>query len=140
MDNSLIICHSANRFRPVCKRPSSGNWPEPTTTPKPFGNCPKSFNEFEGYCFKIVDEKLPWIEARAACKQYNSDFDLASIQNMREQSFLMTLLLEDVEDDYMFIGFSDIAQEEYFFWIDRTEFDFTYWAPGQPNYEPDVRQ
>jgi hypothetical protein len=53
----------------------------PAPTPMP-GACPDGYATWADKCFKVVDDKLKWSEAKAHCLQDDtSPFSLASIHD-----------------------------------------------------------
>ena len=126
----------------MCKKPKNGDWPVPTPTTIPEGHCKDGFTEFQGYCYKLMgfaemEEKKDWHRALEHCK-YELHSELASIHSAREAAKLTTMLvsLPDVNQDEssskIWIGAHEAA-EGIWWWSDESRWDFTNWAPGEPD-------
>uniref|UniRef100_A0A8C9RJ33 C-type lectin domain-containing protein n=1 Tax=Scleropages formosus TaxID=113540 RepID=A0A8C9RJ33_SCLFO len=77
----------------------------------PMGNtsatqgCPSGWHRFKSRCFHYVSQKTSWADAQVILLHAS----LASIHR------------------------TDAPQEGKWIWVDGTPFDFTKWAPGQPD-------
>ncbi|XP_046543699.1 uncharacterized protein LOC124253889 [Haliotis rubra] len=123
----------------VCKynmNPSSAITP----TPSPImpGYCPPGFNTFGNRCFKVntaQGNQLNWAQARKMCKGQGRGYDLASIQNAREQAFVTTLLLNT--DTPLWLGMYKTPGPEgsqSLLWaFNNDPMQYTNWAAKEPN-------
>ena len=64
---------------------------EPTVRP---GGCPENYKMFENKCFRFFDEAITWSEAQAKCQEFGDNYNLATINTVREQCKLSISLLE----------------------------------------------
>ena len=136
-----MLCQSSYQVHSfVCKKPRDGDWPVPTPTTIPSGHCKRGFTEFQGYCYKIMgfaEEKRDWHRAKDGCRD---DFkaELASIHSAREAAKITTMLVplldhdQDESSSKIWIGAHE-ASEGIWWWSDESRWDFTNWAPGEPN-------
>ena len=143
--NLIIFClhlsYSNHNF--VCKKPFNGTWPSPPPTTIPEGHCRADFNEFQGYCYKMLgfegeDSKKDWNGAKDACNnfQVGKAYDLASIHNPREAAYVTTMLADLPNDVFtsFWIGANEgAATEGVWWWSDESRWDFDNWAQGQPD-------
>ena len=109
----------------------------------PEGHCRADFNEFQGYCYKMMgydgeDQQKDWHTAKDACINFDAGrvFDLASIHNAREAAFVTTMLADLPKEKFssFWIGATEgAATEGIWWWSDESKFDFTNWAQNQPD-------
>ena len=127
----------------VCKKPSDGSWPTAPPTTMPEGHCRADFQEYQGYCYKLLgmekeDAKKDWRGAKDACINFANDgaYDLVSMHNPREGAFVTTMLadLPDEQFSSFWIGATEGAGTEgVWWWSDESRWDYTNWATGQPD-------
>ena len=133
----------------VCKKPSDGEWPTPSPTTMPEGHCRADFYEFQGNCYKLLgtegeESKKDWHGAKDACINFDRDavYDLVSMHSSREAAFVTTMLADLPSDKFVSFWIGAIegaATEGIWWWSDETKWDFTNWAPGEPNDWNSVR-
>ena len=130
----------------VCKKYKEGHEPtESPPTPIPEGHCKddgnKKLTEFRGYCYKFAstrsEEGTNWEQASSKCEELGSGFKLASIHSERESAFIYSMLSQlnpEEQDTEMWISANDRGEQEGT-WSnsDNTPFDYTHWAPDEPN-------
>ncbi|XP_038064841.1 echinoidin-like [Patiria miniata] len=104
--------------------------------------CPKLWVAFDGDCYRLVTEKLPWVEAEKYCRELsNSDWfpsHLVSINSLEEQQFIVELLkasypLEKLPSVKAWLGYNDMERETRFVWSASSGANFTRWARNQPD-------
>ncbi|XP_038065947.1 echinoidin-like [Patiria miniata] len=104
--------------------------------------CPKRWVAFDGDCYRLVTEKLPWVEAEKYCRELsNSDWfpaHLVSINSLEEQQFIVELLkasypLEELPSVKAWLGYNDMERETRFVWSAGSGANFTRWASDQPD-------
>ncbi|XP_042561955.1 ladderlectin-like [Clupea harengus] len=94
--------------------------------------CPQFWTRNGTRCFKFVSKARSWAESELHCLAIGGN--LASVHSIDEYSFIQELILGHTEGTpRTWIGGCDAAQEGLWFWSDGSRFDFTTWAPGQPN-------
>ncbi|XP_033107417.1 macrophage mannose receptor 1-like isoform X2 [Anneissia japonica] len=94
------------------------------------GSCPPGWSLNGNSCYKITtDADLTFDAASAACQ--NIQAELASIHDEDTQSFMS--LKTEIAQKYLWVGLHDTSNEGKFEWLDGTPYDFTNWAPGEPN-------
>ena len=90
------------RYPYVCKTPASPDNPDPPPSPP---QCEDSnhqgFSQFNGACYKWVDEAKSWSEAENSCKQM--DAHLVSIIDSIEQAYVFT----EISSSPAWIGLSN---------------------------------
>ncbi|XP_052437870.1 galactose-specific lectin nattectin-like [Carassius gibelio] len=91
--------------------------------------CTHGWTNFGVQCYKFFSQAVNWVTAERKCQSL--DANLASVHSKIEQDFLLSLLPSS--STHCWIGFHDGEQEGQWLWTDGTPFDFTYWAPGQPD-------
>lgn len=80
-----------------------------------------------GRCYlEVLEPKLAWDDARAACQAWGGD--LAAIASQEEQSFLETFVTQRG-----WIGLTDRASEGNFVWANGEPVTFTKWREGEPS-------
>ncbi|XP_038064842.1 echinoidin-like [Patiria miniata] len=104
--------------------------------------CPKRWVAFGGDCYRLVTEKLPWVEAENYCRELsNSDWfpaHLVSINSLEEQQFIVELLkasylLQELPSVKAWLGYNDMERETRFVWSASSGANFTRWASDQPD-------
>ncbi|XP_026113003.1 galactose-specific lectin nattectin-like [Carassius auratus] len=90
--------------------------------------CPYGWTHFGVRCYKFFSQAVNWVTAERKCQSL--DANLASVHSKIEQDFLLSLLPSTTQ---CWIGTHDAEQEGEWLWTDGTPFDYTYWAPGQPD-------
>ena len=109
----------------------------------PEGHCRADFYEFQGNCYKLLgtegeESKKDWHGAKDACINFDRDavYDLVSMHSSREAAFVTTMLGDLPSDKFVsfWIGATEgAATEGIWWWSDESKWDFTNWAPGEPN-------
>ena len=84
----------------------------------------------ERKCFRLSVTKLSFDEATTECLKQGAT--LASVTNMEEQEFLVTMANQQLT----WIGGTDRDQQKTFSWLNLEAWNFTNWAsPNQPNHK-----
>ncbi|XP_052437528.1 galactose-specific lectin nattectin-like [Carassius gibelio] len=91
--------------------------------------CPYGWTNFGVECYKFFSQAVNWATAEKNC--LSLDANLASVHNKIQQDFLLSLVPSS--STRCWFGTHDGEQDGQWFWTDGTPFDFTYWAPGQPD-------
>ena len=88
----------------VCKTSASEENVDPPPPPPQCDDVAQSnkgFFQFNGACYKWMDEEKPWAEAEQNCKDMNAH--LASIMDTMEQAYVFTT----VQTDSAWIGLNN---------------------------------
>ncbi|XP_045107957.1 macrophage mannose receptor 1-like [Portunus trituberculatus] len=82
------------------------------------------------HCYRLVgvEDQQPWGESNKRCLEEGAI--LASVHSLEENYWLQAKLLR-LSVEAVWVG-GRIRKEEYR-WLDHTPFNFTNWAPGEPN-------
>jgi hypothetical protein len=81
-----------------------------------------------GHCYVMVATPLAWDSARTNCQRRGDGWDLTSIRNAADSSFVTGLL-----DGESWVGGSDAASEETWAWVDD---GFEFWQGEGDEGEP----
>jgi len=87
---------------------------------------------FEEACYHKSDTEMSWVEAVNYCVEV--DAVLTSIHSAEENAYINDYVRNSTTDD-CWIGLNDIDNEGDWQWVDGTTFDYSYWAPYEPNNE-----
>ncbi|XP_063422180.1 macrophage mannose receptor 1-like isoform X2 [Mytilus trossulus] len=115
----------------ICETPRTGFTAPPSTIP-PNVPCPTGWNQYSSYCYKKYSsaaQKLTWEASRDFCRGLGGD--LLSIHDQNELNYIKTTLL--IDDTTYWTGLNDRVNETGYVWSDGSGFDFTAWAPNEPN-------
>ncbi|KAG8014277.1 Macrophage mannose receptor 1, partial [Nibea albiflora] len=93
------------------------------------GFCASPWIPYNGHCFYLNRTRKTWTDAQKQCRKEGGD--LVSIQNVEEQSFVISQL-GYARTDELWIGLNDRKTEGLFDWSDHTTVSFTSWAYGKP--------
>ncbi|XP_016398390.1 galactose-specific lectin nattectin-like [Sinocyclocheilus rhinocerous] len=91
--------------------------------------CPYGWTNFGVRCYKFFSQEVNWITAEKNCQSL--DANLASVHSKIEHDFLLSLLPSS--STHCWFGTHDGEQEGQWLWTDGTPYDYTHWAPGQPD-------
>ena len=92
-----------------------------------------TFLDDDAYCYKIVQQKLTWHDAKVACEK--EEGRLASVHNPGENTFI-ALKFKKVGLTQGWIGMHDLNEEMAFEWVDSSLADFFFWGTGgKTNYQ-----
>ncbi|KAK8378664.1 hypothetical protein O3P69_009394 [Scylla paramamosain] len=82
------------------------------------------------HCYRLVgaEDQQPWEESNKRCLEEGAL--LASVHSLEENYWLQAKLLR-LSLEAVWMG--GRAWEEEYRWVDHTPFNFTNWAPGEPN-------
>ncbi|KAJ8038616.1 Macrophage mannose receptor 1 [Holothuria leucospilota] len=92
-------------------------------------NCPGEWFRYSDFCFFVDTTKRIFRDAKRACRTRGGE--LASIHSEEEQSFVYSILREDVQS--YFIGLTFDTQTQTWNYTDGTTLDFTNWYPTMPD-------
>nr|MDJ0900894.1 lectin-like protein [Xenococcus sp. MO_188.B8] len=81
-----------------------------------------------GHSTYFLSQAGTWQEAQAEAESYGGN--LVTINDAAENKWLLDTF--GVNNDWLWTGFTDQAQEGEFEWISGQETTYTNWAPGQP--------
>ncbi|XP_076090188.1 lectin BRA-3-like [Mytilus galloprovincialis] len=95
--------------------------------------CPNGWRHFQDSCFLTKQETLNWNDAQHACQGINAR--LAEVQTHAKVEFLRNMLSK--EDGDWWIGAKDDVTEGQWRWASGELFDYTDWAPNEPNNDHD---
>uniref|UniRef100_A0A8C9TLX2 Ladderlectin-like n=1 Tax=Scleropages formosus TaxID=113540 RepID=A0A8C9TLX2_SCLFO len=94
--------------------------------------CPSGWRRFNSRCFHYVSQKATWADAQIHCTRFSAS--LASIHSLQEYRFVQNVTRGFGNNfPLAWMGGTDAPQEGKWIWVDGTPFDFTKWAPGEPN-------
>ncbi len=82
--------------------------------------------EFEGHHYFVSNNGTTWSNAKNICEEQGGH--LATITSETENSFVANL-----NNDNLWIGFTDEASEGNFYWITGEEVTYTNWGNSQPD-------
>ncbi|XP_038588165.1 type-2 ice-structuring protein-like [Micropterus salmoides] len=94
--------------------------------------CSGRWSEFSGRCFHYVPKPMTWAKAEKNCESMGGN--LASVHNLLEYHEIQRLIMSaSYEYTVTWIGGSDAQEENQWFWIDGTPFNYLNWCGGEPN-------
>uniref|UniRef100_A0A7N6A7T8 Macrophage mannose receptor 1 n=1 Tax=Anabas testudineus TaxID=64144 RepID=A0A7N6A7T8_ANATE len=114
----------------ICRKGNSTSLPTPLSKDQP-SFCPKHWVPYGGNCYYLDRTKRMWRDALAACHKEGGD--LASIQNIEEQSFIISQS-GYLSTDVLWIGLNDQRNQMLFEWSDHSHVTFTHWQTGEPSH------
>ncbi|KAM3593597.1 uncharacterized protein V6R79_016732 [Siganus canaliculatus] len=120
----------------ICRRGNSTSLPPPPSKDQP-SFCPSHWVPYAGNCYYLERSKKMWSEALSACHKEGGD--LASIQNIEEQSFIISQS-GFVSTDVLWIGLNDQRSQMLFEWSDRSPVTFTQWQTGEPSHTTNLQE
>ena len=97
-----------------------------TNTPSPTPD-PRIFNFVNQHLYLYIDQSTTWHEARDTCASQGGY--LVTIQDAGENGFVYQLL----PDGISWLGATDEAEEGTWVWVSGEPWEYTNWAPGEPN-------
>ena len=86
---------------------------------------------FKGHFYQVVDVGLDWHSAKAACESKGGH--LVTIGSSSEQDFIANKLLKIQGQRHSYWLGAEKTATGKFVWLDKTPFDYTNWASGQPD-------
>ncbi|GMS86897.1 hypothetical protein PENTCL1PPCAC_9072, partial [Pristionchus entomophagus] len=100
--------------------------------PVPSSNDCENFEDDndDGVCYQIITNAQNWQDAQNACR--NIGANLASIHNVKENSFLRRLAVSNGAVNGVFIGATTSGKGNKFGWIDGSDWDYDNFYPGFP--------
>ena len=87
----------------------------------------------DGHCYVLFLGPQSWHEARALCAALGQGSHLVTIADPAE----LAVVRELVGARRIWIGGSDLDDESVFAWVTDEPFDFTHFAPDEPNGDGD---
>ncbi|XP_026128711.1 galactose-specific lectin nattectin-like [Carassius auratus] len=93
--------------------------------------CPFGWKNLGVLCYKFFSQGVSWVTAEKNCQSL--DANLASVHSKIEHDFLLSLLPSS--STHCWFGAHDGEEEGQWLWTDGTTFDYTHWAPGQPDHD-----
>jgi len=94
--------------------------------------CYGYFDSNTGTCYTykvLTDVNRTWPDSRVECQRAGGD--LAKIETNAEWQFVKKGILSGV-DYHVFLGGTDVQQEDRWLWTDGSPVSFTDWLPGAP--------
>ncbi|XP_059205173.1 lactose-binding lectin l-2-like [Centropristis striata] len=96
------------------------------------GNCPTSWYNFYGRCYKYITTRMTWADAELHCVSEGTN--LVSIHTLDEHNFIKSLVKNfDHAQGFTWIGLSDTQKEGGWMWSDGSAVKFVLWDAGQPD-------
>ncbi|XP_047200074.1 hepatic lectin-like isoform X3 [Hippoglossus stenolepis] len=100
--------------------------------------CPRCEDGWEphgGKCYFFSLFTSSWNQSRRQCRSMRGD--LVVINNREEQEFLVSRLMEKMDnpEDKFWIGLTDSKKEDEWLWVDNTRLDprLKFWRDGEPD-------
>ncbi|XP_069183401.1 snaclec bothroinsularin subunit beta-like [Procambarus clarkii] len=119
-------CNILNNY--VCKKPQEATPITPSQT-----GCYEDDGAYKASCYKLLDVKLSWSEAKSACESQGAN--LLVIDDRYENAFVAAFLGD--LDSWVWTGLSGTVGEDgsvSFTWVNGDPVDFSNWD----EFEPDV--
>ncbi|KAM7390313.1 hypothetical protein PAMA_008472 [Pampus argenteus] len=120
----------------ICRKENSKSLPPPPNNDQP-SFCPSHWSPYAGHCYYLERSKKMWSDAMAACRKEGGD--LASIQNIEEQSFIISQF-GYLPTDVLWIGFNDQRNQMLFEWSDHSQVTFTQWETDEPSHVTNLQE
>ena len=97
--------------------------------------CPSGHVPYLANCYFFSSDTKNWTDARAACRDLGTNYDLVSIINNGIQEFLT----KNLTSQSYWIGLNDISQEGIYKWVNEEDLTAgkTFWNSGEPNQSGD---
>jgi hypothetical protein len=93
------------------------------------GACPCPLEITDTHAWQICTATLAWEAAQAACEA--DGFTLPVLQSEADEDELYTLIAPLASN--FWLGFTDVALEGEWLWVDGTGVAYTHWRTGEPN-------
>ncbi|KAM7369802.1 hypothetical protein PAMP_011093 [Pampus punctatissimus] len=120
----------------ICRKGNSTSLPPPPNLDQP-SFCPNHWVPYSGHCYFLERSKKMWSDALAACRKEGGD--LASIQNIEEQSFIISQS-GYLPTDVLWIGLNDQRNQMLFEWSDHSHVTFTQWQTDEPSHVTNLQE
>ncbi|KAK7503124.1 hypothetical protein BaRGS_00005750 [Batillaria attramentaria] len=96
-----------------------------------FHSCKDGWTHFQGSCYVILSEIVPWTSAKIMCEALGGG--LLEIHSKPENDFI-TQLARHNGTRYVWLGLTDLAYERKWVWISSGQApDYKNWISGAPN-------
>ena len=103
----------------------------PSFKPTSIG-CPSNFNLIHGSCYRLLTTPYNWINAELQCEAQSAQ--LASFSSLSEYQAVINYYRGSGGNKVsIWIGLTDISQENTFVWVDGSTPTFTNWRTGEPS-------
>ncbi|XP_060558401.1 macrophage mannose receptor 1-like [Ruditapes philippinarum] len=129
--------HCSQTLPFICKKPKIGAAVIATPAPYPSGGCAQGFTRAPGgrnKCFYIgganPSSRLNYTAAYTLCRRFGTGYDIASIEDIFEQEFLLTMI-KGISYP-LWIGLNDQHGNNKFYWQNSAPVMFTNWDRGEP--------
>ena len=98
------------------------------------GYCSDGFEQYNDFCYKVLEDAKPWNESRADCQAFGHDFNLVSVHDMKENSFVASLLDKNriKSANGVWTGGIMTVSQTVLSWSDNTNVEVDNWGEGQP--------
>ena len=120
---------ASRREATLTMNPAPTPTPTPVPTPTP-DTCPGG-RRWGGHCYRIAPTSMSWTDGLQWCR--NRKWDLAAINSAAENAFIVGYRDDYANNNYLWIGISDIDIEGTFVWSNGDPVTYVNWA----SYEPD---
>ena len=94
--------------------------------------CPDDFVQFQRKCYMVSADEKTWSEARTACKGLDGEYELVSVDNNDQATFIKQHVNH-------WIGLNDRDKEGTYMWSNGKSLDFATalgedpWNADEPN-------
>lgn len=127
--------HCSTQLAFICKKPQNGAAKIVTPTPYPSGGCAQGFRRAPGgrnKCFYVggASGRMNYTAAYQLCRRFGKGYDLASIEDLFEQEFLLTMI-KGISYP-LWIGLNDKRGNNKFYWQNSAPVFYTNWDRGEP--------
>ncbi len=85
---------------------------------------------FNGKTYKYYNISMPWTQAHKFCEK--SGGHLATINSADENEFILDMV-KQYKKDYCWLGATDYATENNWYWVKSEELTYNNWATSQPD-------
>nr|Q4PRC8.1 RecName: Full=Snaclec 5; AltName: Full=C-type lectin-like 5; Flags: Precursor [Daboia siamensis]AAY63874.1 C-type lectin-like protein subunit 5 [Daboia siamensis] len=93
-------------------------------------DCLSDWSFYEGYCYKVFNEKKTWEDAEKFCTEQHKGSHLLSLHNIAEADFVLKKTLAMLKDGVIWMGLNDVWNECNWGWTDGAKLDYKAWNEG----------
>nr|Q4PRC6.1 RecName: Full=Snaclec 7; AltName: Full=C-type lectin-like 7; Flags: Precursor [Daboia siamensis]AAY63876.1 C-type lectin-like protein subunit 7 [Daboia siamensis]ADK22824.1 dabocetin beta subunit [Daboia siamensis] len=95
-------------------------------------DCLSDWSFYEGYCYKVFNEKKTWEDAEKFCNEQVNGGYLVSFRSSEEMDFVIRMTFPIFRFDFFWIGLRDFWRDCYWRWSDGVNLDYKAWS-REPN-------